>query len=54
MDLGNNYWMWPNLLLSHHYWSWFQYERWSCSRPLVPCHEGVQRGIQMNPTCCLH
>jgi len=54
MDLGKDYWMWPNLLLSHHYWSWFQYKRWSCSCSWVPCHEGVQRGIQMNPTCCLH
>lgn len=54
MDLGKVYWMWPNLLLSHHYWSWFQYKSWIYPCPLEPCHVGVQRGIQMNPTCCFH
>lgn len=54
MDLGKVYWMWPNPLLLHCYWSWFQYKRWSYPCPLVPCHEWVQRGIQMNPTCCFH
>jgi hypothetical protein len=53
MDLGKVHWVWPDTTVTP-LLEFVSVKKWNYPCPEVPCHEGVQGGIQMNPMRYFH